>query len=77
MIVFLVQTLWANEFSCGMMYNWDEVRDAVEPEQILITSDVKLGAMPSALALVRSPVKTSCKWDRIHYNRQRRRDLIF
>lgn len=42
MIVFLVQTLWANEFSCGTMSHWDEVRDAVEPEQIRITSDVKL-----------------------------------
>ena len=41
MIVFLVQTLWANELSCGMMSHWDDVRNAVEPN-VRITSDVKL-----------------------------------
>ena len=42
MIIFLVQTLWGNEFSCGTMSHWNDVRDAVEPSDIRITSDVKL-----------------------------------
>ena len=41
MIAFLVQTLWANEFSCGMMNHWDDVHNAIEPD-IRIASDVKL-----------------------------------
>ena len=41
MMAFLVQTLWANEFSCGMMNYWDDVHNSVVPN-IRMTSDVKL-----------------------------------
>ena len=40
MVAFLIQTLWANEPSCGMMNHWDDVHNAVVPN-IRITSDIK------------------------------------